>query len=266
MRECDYISLHTYFNRKPLMLRDQLLQRLDEKLEPWRFHDYAPNGLQVEGRTEIKKIIAGVTASQALIDAAIAKQADAILVHHGYFWKGEPPQLTGIKKTRVKSLLINDINLIAYHLPLDAHPELGNNAQLARMLNWQVAGQCGEQALVWYGTPAESLTAQALADQLSCVLDRQALLLGNSERVVRRLAWCTGGAQNYFTDAIALGVDVFICGEVSEQHFHLANESGVTFIAAGHHATERYGICALGDWLAEQEDLQVTYLEFDNPV
>ena len=248
------------------MLRDQLLRLLDDKLEPWRFHDYAPNGLQVEGRAEIKKIIAGVTASQALIDAAIAEQADAILVHHGYFWKGEAAPLTGIKKTRIKSLLTNDINLIAYHLPLDAHAELGNNAQLARMLNWQVDGQCAEQSLLWYGTPAESLTAETLANQLSSVLNRPALLLGNGGRAVRRLAWCTGGAQNYFADAIALGVDAFVCGEVSEQQFHLANESGIAFIAAGHHATERYGICALADWLTEQGGLQVTYLEFNNPV
>lgn len=248
------------------MQREQLLHLLDDKLEPWKFHDYAPNGLQVEGRSEIKRIVAGVSASQALIDAAIVEKADALLVHHGYFWKGEPLPITGIKKTRLKSLLLNEINLIAYHLPLDAHPELGNNAQLARMLNWHVEGQCGDQALLWFGMPAETMSADALSDQLSCVLNRPALLLGNGGRQVRRVAWCTGGAQNYFAEAITLGVDAFVCGEVSEQHFHMANESGVVFIAAGHYATERYGICALGDWLADQGEVHITYLDFDNPV
>ena len=244
----------------------ELVASLDQWLEPWRYKDYAPNGLQIEGRTQVERLICGVTASQALIDAAIARKADAILVHHGYFWKGEDARLVGMKRARVAKLLQYDINLIAYHLPLDAHPELGNNAQLAAVLGWQTQGQAGEQGLLWHGEWPEGGSAAQLATVISERLGRQALLLGPAERPVRRLAWCTGGAQGFFEQAIALGVDAFVTGEVSEQCCHLAQEYGVAFLAAGHHATERYGVQALGEKISHSHGIHVEYVEIFNPV
>lgn len=248
------------------MQRADLIQHLDSLLEPWRYKDYAPNGLQVEGRETIRKIVTGVTASQALIDAAIKRQADAILVHHGYFWKGEDARVVGIKQRRLKALLANDINLIAYHLPLDGHPTLGNNAQLAAMLALEPEGQAGEQNLLWYGRIPTPLPAAEFARAISQRLGREALLLGPAGRQIKRVAWCTGGAQGFFGDALALGVDAYITGEVSEQHHHLAEESGVAFIAAGHHATERFGIRALGAHLAQETGITVEFVDISNPV
>ena len=243
-----------------------LIDTLDGWLEPARFKDYSPNGLQVEGRPEVGKILAGVTASQALIDAAIAERADAILVHHGWFWKGEDARVTGIKKKRLASLLAHDISLIAYHLPLDAHPELGNNAQLARVLGLVPQGQTGEQGLLWHGTPDAPLSLAELAARCGSRLGRLPLAIGEAEQPVRRLAWCTGGAQGYFADAVTLGVDAFITGEASEYCCHLARETGVAFIAAGHHATERYGIAALAARLRDELRLDCTFLDLDNPI
>ncbi len=243
-----------------------LIDTLDGWLEPARFKDYSPNGLQVEGRREVGKILAGVTASQALIDAAIAGQADAILVHHGWFWKGEDARVTGIKKTRLASLLAHDISLIAYHLPLDAHPELGNNAQLARVLGLQPQGQGGEQGLLWHGAPDAPLALSELTARCASRLARLPLVIGDADRPVRRVAWCTGGAQGYFADAIALGVDAFITGEASEYCCHLARETGVGFISAGHHATERYGIAALAARLKDAHALDCAFLDLDNPI
>ncbi|PXX49486.1 Nif3-like dinuclear metal center hexameric protein [Aquitalea magnusonii] len=244
----------------------QLIASIDEWLEPWRYQDYAPNGLQVEGRAEVRHIITGVTASQALIDVAIARRADAILVHHGYFWKGEDARLVGMKRARVAKLLQHDISLIAYHLPLDGHAELGNNATLAKRLGWQVEGQTGEQGLLWHGRWPAAATAAELAEAISLGLGRQAMLLGPAERPVRRLAWCTGGAQSFFQEAIRLGVDAFVTGEVSEQCFHLANEYGVAFIAAGHHVTERYGVQALGEKVSHLPGITVEFVDLFNPV
>jgi dinuclear metal center YbgI/SA1388 family protein len=244
----------------------ELIRQLDGTLEPWRFKDYAPNGLQVEGRAEVQKVLTGTTASQALIDAAIAEGADAILVHHGYFWKNEDARIVGIKRARLKALLEHDISLIAYHLPLDAHPTLGNNATLAERLGLVAEGQTGEQGLLWYGRCTAPLDAQSLVERVGTALARPPLLLGDPTRRIERVFWCTGGAQGYFEQAIAQGADAFITGEVSEQNYHIAEESGVVFLAAGHHATERYGVRALGDWLARETGVSVVHAELANPV
>ncbi len=248
------------------MKREQLVEYLDGLLQPSKFRDYCPNGLQVEGRAEVRHIVAGVTASQALLDVAVARGADAVLVHHGYFWKGEDGRVTGIRRQRLKTLLANDINLLAYHLPLDAHPELGNNAQLASRLGWQPDGRFGEQDIAWLGTTGARTSAGGLVAQIAAALARNPLLIGDPQRPVHRIGWCSGGAQSYFEQAIALGVDAFISGEISEQTVHLARESGVAYLACGHHASERYGVAALAAHLAERCGLQCEFVDLDNPV
>jgi dinuclear metal center YbgI/SA1388 family protein len=248
------------------MKREELADYLDRLLQPANFRDYCPNGLQVEGRAEIRRVVAGVTASQALLDAAVARGADAVLVHHGWFWKGEDGRVTGIRRRRLGTLLAHDISLFAYHLPLDAHPELGNNAQLAARFGWQPEGRFGEQDIGWLGRCVDGATAGSLAAALTAGLGRAPLLLGDAARPVRRLGWCTGGAQGWFEQAIALGVDAFVSGEVSEQTTHLARESGVAYLACGHHATERYGVAALAAHLAEHCGLECEFVDIDNPV
>ncbi len=245
---------------------EELVEYLDGLLEPGKFRDYCPNGLQVEGRPAVRRVVAGVTASQALLDAAVACDADAILVHHGYFWKGEDARVTGLRKRRLGTLLAHDINLLAYHLPLDAHPVLGNNAQLASRLGWQPDGRFGEQDIAWLGRSTDQEDAFSLAARVSRVLGREPLLVGGSARPVRRIAWCSGGAQGYFEQAIALGVDAYVSGEISEQTVHLARESGVAYLACGHHATERYGVQALAAHLAENCGLDCRFVDIDNPV
>ncbi len=247
------------------MLRDELAVYLDNLLEVARFRDYCPNGLQVEGRARIRKVVCGVTASQALLDAAVACDADAILVHHGYFWRGEDGRVTGIRKARLATLLHHDINLLAYHLPLDAHGELGNNAQLAQRQGWRVEGRFAEQEIGFIGTLEAPLPASRVAAALEKSLGRATLLAGNPDRMVSRLAWCTGGAQGYLEQAITAGADLYVSGEISEQTVHLARESGVPYIAAGHHATERYGIKALGEHLAQHFDIACNFVDIDNP-
>lgn len=248
------------------MQREKLTRYLDALLDSARFSDYCPNGLQVEGRGEVRRIVAGVSASQALVDAAIARRADALLVHHGWFWRGEDRRVTGVRKTRLQSLLANDINLIAYHLPLDAHGELGNNAQLARHLGWSVAGHFGEQDIGWHGRTAETTTLAELCARVAAEFRREPQVIGDTERAVRRVAWCSGGGQGIFEEALAQGVDVFLSGEIAEQNVHLARESGVAYIAAGHHATERYGVQALAAHLAERFGLDCEFVDIDNPV
>jgi len=248
------------------MNRDELLRYLDETLETARFRDYCPNGMQVEGRSEVRRIVAGVTASQALIDVAIARGADTLLVHHGWFWKGEDGRITGIRRHRIASLLAHDINLIAYHLPLDAHPEFGNNAQLARRFGWQTTGHFGDQDIACCGQPATPLSAGELAASLAAGLGREPLLVGDAARQVRRLGWCSGGAQGYLEQAIALGLDAYVSGEISEPTVHLAREAGVAYLAAGHHATERYGVAALAGHLAAHCGLDCAFVDIDNPV
>ena len=253
--------------------RTEFLHALDGLLQPERFKDYGPNGLQVEGKAEIRRVVSGVTASRALIEAAIAAQADAIFVHHGLFWRGQDGRVTGWMKQRLQLLLAHDINLFAYHLPLDAHAELGNNAQLGRVLGFAADARFGEQDL-GFAAPAAFDNVQAVADHVAQALGRPVTLVSPgavgggaaARRPVRRVAWCTGGAQGYFESAIAAGADVFITGEISEPQAHLARETGVGFIAAGHHATERFGVQALGAHLSEAFDIEHVFIDIHNPV
>jgi len=248
------------------MKREELVSYLEGLLTPGKFKDYCPNGLQVEGRPEIRRLVAGVTASQALLDAAVAQGADAVLVHHGWFWKNEDGRLTGFRKRRMATLMQHDLNLIAYHLPLDAHPELGNNAQLARLCGWQPEGRFGEQDIAWYGRLPEPLSAGELAARTGTLLGRPVQLVGPQDKLVSRLGWCSGGAQGYFEQAVALGLDAYISGEISEQNTHLARECGVPYLACGHHATERGGARALAAHLAERFGLHCQFIDIDNPV
>ncbi|MDR2688193.1 MAG: Nif3-like dinuclear metal center hexameric protein [Azoarcus sp.] len=249
------------------MRLDALVRHLDELLETARFKDYCPNGLQVEGRGEVRRVLAGVTASQALVDAAVAGNYDVVIAHHGYFWRGEDGRITGIRRRRLGALLAHDISLIAYHLPLDAHPRLGNNAQLGLLMGWQAEGRFGDQDLGWIGRIDEAgVDAREIAARAKTRLHREPLLLGDGKRQVKRLAWCSGGAQSYFEQAIAAGVDLYVTGEVSEPATHLALESGIPYLAAGHHATERYGIRALAAHLSETLGLEADFLDVDNPV
>lgn len=231
-----------------------------------RFKDYCPNGLQVEGRTEVVKIVTGVTASMALLEAAQKKKADLILVHHGYFWKNEDPRVIGIKRNRLSFLLQNNLNLMAYHLPLDAHPTLGNNVQLGRLLGIEIAGYAGEAGIIAYGFLQKPMPLQLFASHIQVSLNRPPMVIGDNLKYVQKIAWCTGAAQGYMQAAIDLGVDVFVSGEISEQTTHLALESGVAYIAAGHHASERYGVQALGQHLAEKFQLEHEFIEIRNPV
>jgi dinuclear metal center YbgI/SA1388 family protein len=251
----------------------ELAAWLDQTLQPGRFRDYCPNGLQVEGKASIGHIIAGVTASEALLRAAIASGADAVLVHHGWFWKNEDPRVRGTRRTRLALTLAHDLNLFAYHLPLDAHPRLGNNAQLARVLGLQadadaagVPRTCGPDGLVWLGTAPGIETFGQLAARVQERLHRAPQAIGDSDRPIRRIAWCTGGAQGMLADAVDAGADAYITGEISEPTVHLARETGVGFLAAGHHATERYGAQALGAAIAAQFDIRVDFVDIDNPV
>jgi len=231
-----------------------------------RFHDYCPNGVQIEGRPEVFRLVSGVTASLDLLKAAIGAGADAILVHHGYFWKNEDARITGVKRVRIELLLRHNVSLLAYHLPLDAHPVLGNNAQLAQKLGFVVEGGFGEQSIACYGALADALPLRGLGERLTRVLGRTPLIIGDGDRTMQRIAWCSGAAQGYFEEAIRLGVDAFLTGEISEQCVHLARETGVAFIAAGHHATERYGVQALGAHLAQQFGISHQFVDIDNPV
>ena len=248
------------------MQREELDRYLDGLLDISRFRDYCPNGLQVEGRAEIRSIVSGVTASMDLLQAAHAAGADAILVHHGYFWKGDDPRLTGTRRSRIAFLLEHGINLFAYHLPLDAHAELGNNAQLGARLGWSEEGRSGENAIIAYGRVAVPVTLDRLGADIAVRLGRAPMLIGAPDRQVVRVAWCSGAAQSYFEESIALGVDAYLTGEISEQNVHLARETGVAFIAAGHHATEKYGVQALGAHLADRFGLQHRFIDIANPV
>ena len=250
------------------MKREELRQYLGEFLQLDKFRDYAPNGLQVEGKAEIRKIVTGVTACQVLIDRAVEAGADALLVHHGFFWKNEPEVLTGMKQRRIKSLLLNDINLFGYHLPLDAHPMLGNNAELGRVLGViePEAVETVAQGLLWQGVLDSPMTAKDLSALLEQRLGQAPLHLDGGERNIQKLAWCTGGAQDYIDAAAALGVDAFISGEASERTFHSAVEQGIHYFGAGHHATERFGIKALGEHLAREFELEHEFIDIPNPV
>lgn len=245
--------------------RSQLLQAFNTLLQPERFRDHGPNGLQVEGSAQVTKIVSGVTASRALIEAAIDVRADVIFVHHGLFWRGQDGCVTGWMKQRLALLLAANINLFAYHLPLDAHAELGNNAQFGARMGVTADARFGEQDLGFIGSPAPALTTDALSARLQQLLARTVTLVPGDGRPLRRLAWCTGGAQSYFEAAIAAGADAFVTGEISEPQAHWARESGVAFIACGHHASERFGAAALGAHLAQRFGIEHQFIEIDNP-
>jgi dinuclear metal center YbgI/SA1388 family protein len=245
--------------------RSEIESFLQAMLRPEAFRDYGPNGLQVEGRAEVRRIASGVTASLAFIDAAIAAGADTLFVHHGLFWRGQDGRLTGWLKERVKRLLAHDINLFAYHLPLDAHAEWGNNAQFGQRLQLAADARFGEQDLGFVGPAGLHASAAALAAAARMALGRDVLLLPGDGRRLARVAWCTGGAQGYFEAAIAAGADAFVTGEVSEPQAHLARETGVAFLACGHHATERYGAPAVAGVLAERFGLAHGFIDIENP-
>jgi dinuclear metal center YbgI/SA1388 family protein len=246
----------------------QLLRAFDTLLEPERFKDYGPNGLQVEGKGAVGRMVSGVTASRALIEAAIQARADAIFVHHGLFWRGQDGRVTGWMKQRLALLLRHDINLFAYHLPLDAHPEFGNNAQLGRKLGLHASARFGEQELGFLGGRADGgnfASAPVLAAHIEKVLGRQVTLVEGERRAIGKVAWCTGGAQGYFEAAIAAGADAFITGEISEPQAHYARECGVAFLACGHHASERYGAPAVAAQVAQQLGVEHQFIDIDNP-
>lgn len=248
-----------------MVLRRDFLTWCNETLQTALFKDYAPNGLQVEGREYIGKIVTSVTASRAAIDFAVEQKADLLLVHHGMFWKNELPTVTGWKKERIAALLRHDINMAGYHLPLDEHPTLGNNAQLADRLGFATEKRFGEQNLLNSGSLKQAKTLGALAAHIETVLQRKPVVIGKPEREIRRVAWCSGGAQGFFQTAIDEGVDLYLTGEISEAQYHLANETGTAFISAGHHATERYGVRALAESAAEVFGLEVCHFDENNP-
>ena len=246
--------------------RTELESYLGTLLEVGKFRDYGPNGLQVEGKPEAQRLVSGVTASRAFIEAAIEQKADALLVHHGLFWKGHDGRVTGWLKVRLELLLAHGINLFAYHLPLDAHAEFGNNAQFGAQLGFTPDGRFGDQNLGFIGAPASPLTAADLSALLRLRLGRAPVMVeGRSGQPIRRVAWCTGGAQGYFEAAIAAGADAYVTGEISEPQAHLARETGVAFFACGHHASERFGAPALAVHLAEKFGLDHQFIEIDNP-
>jgi dinuclear metal center YbgI/SA1388 family protein len=247
--------------------RQALDAYLQELLQVARFADYCPNGLQVEGRGHICRIVSGVTASLALIEAAIDSGADALLVHHGYFWRGEDARVIGQKQRRLKALLAADISLFAYHLPLDAHPELGNNAQLALRLGLAADIQVGEKGLVSVGRAVNAgvATVGQLAAVAYSALNRAPLVVGDAAAPLKRIAWCTGGAQGYIEDAYNAGATAYISGEISEPTAHFAREMGIAYLACGHHATERYGVQALGAHVAQHFGIQHVFIDVDNP-
>jgi len=251
-----------------MVTTQNLIKYLDELLMPEKFHDYCPNGLQVEGVVEIKKIITGVTACQKLLDQAIAENADVVLVHHGYFWREEDPRIIGIKKRRIAALIEHDINLIAYHLPLDAHPVYGNNAQLAQKLGLKVELARDREVtdIIFVGSLAKPMSAHDFVAHVGKCLQRQPLHIAGSNKMIERIAICSGGAQDYLQKALQLDVDAFLTGEISEYVVHLARETGIDYIAAGHHATEKYGIQALGEHVAQKFNLEYKFIDIENPV
>jgi len=252
----------------PVSLKELELE-LKQVLRPEQFKDYCPNGLQVEGKKEISKLVTGVTACQELITAAVEAGADALLVHHGYFWRGEDQSISGIKKTRIEALLKHDLSLFAYHLPLDVHREFGNNVQLAKVLGIEIDGELGKQnnhPIGLVGTISEDTNFESLKSLIADKLDRLPLAIEGNSRPIRSIAWCTGAAQNYIELAVAAGVDAYITGEVSEPTVHIARESGIHFFSAGHHATERYGVQAIGGHLASKFGIEHQFIDIDNPV
>lgn len=247
----------------------ELVNDINRLLKPDQFNDYCPNGLQVEGKSVVRHLVSGVTASQRLLDAAVEQGADAVLVHHGYFWRGEDAAITGLKRNRIKTLLDHNISLLAYHLPLDAHAEFGNNVQLAHVLGLTPTGDLLKQNNQVMGLIAdlpEAMTGTQMQQHISKALDRDAMHIDAGDRMIRRVAWCTGAAQQYIEHAARLGIDAYISGEISEPTVHSAQEHGMHYFAAGHHATERYGVKALGEYLAQRFSIRHTFIDIHNPV
>lgn len=252
-----------------MLKREQMTAALEELLQPHKFKDYCPNGLQVEGRQQIRRVVSGVTACQALLDAAVVEEADAVLVHHGYFWKGEDSRVAGMKKQRLHTLLRHDLNLFAYHLPLDAHPTLGNNAALARVLDLEIEAGLEEGnplSVGLVGRLPTPMTAEEFADHVAGRLGREVMHVGETEDEIDSIAWCTGAAQGFIEQAQARGVDAYLSGEISEPTTHVARETGIHYFAAGHHATERYGVQEVGRWLEQQFGIEHVFIDIDNPV
>ena len=248
---------------------NDLVKMLDDELQPWHFKDYCPNGVQIEGCSQVSKVVTGVTACLDLIEKAIELEADALLVHHGYFWRGEAAHITGMKQRRIKKLLENNISLLAYHLPLDAHSSLGNNAQLARLMGWQVIGGLEPDAKYPVGNlgkTAKPATLDELGQNIEAQLKRPPLLISGGSQPIHTIAWCTGAAQSMIDKALEAGADAFVSGEISESTVHFARENGIHYISAGHHATERYGVQALADWLAQKAGIKHEFVDIDSPV
>jgi dinuclear metal center YbgI/SA1388 family protein len=243
-----------------------LVRYLDGLLDASAIKDYCPNGLQVEGAPVVSRAVFAVTASLAVVDQAAAEGAQALIVHHGWFWRGEDPRVVGPRRRRLARLLAADLNLIGYHLPLDLHPELGNNAQFGSRMGWHVDRTGGDRNLLAFAELETPVAAARLGEQLHERLDRAPLLVGNLQRQVKRIAWCTGAAQDMLDAAIEMGADAFVSGEISERTTHLAREAGVVYAAAGHHATERFGVQALGKHLAERFGIDATFIDDPNPV
>jgi dinuclear metal center YbgI/SA1388 family protein len=250
--------------------RDEIVALANQWLQPALFNDYCPNGLQIEGNTDVYRIVSGVTASLALIEEAIERKADILLVHHGYFWRGEDSRIIGMKRRRVEKLLQNGINLLAYHLPLDAHPEMGNNAQLAIRLGLRISGGLDPNSPRPIGNIGEvingEISLEQFAKSIETALQRKPLVIAGGNHQIKRVGWCTGGAQSYIEQALMCGMDAYLTGEVSEQTVHFARENGIHFIAAGHHATERYGVQALGESLAQHFGISHEFVDCPNPV
>ena len=245
---------------------NDLIDYTQQFMQVDRHKDYCPNGLQVEGRAEVGKIVTGVSASLAFLQQAAERGADLVLVHHGYFWRNEDPRVVGIKRKRLAFLMDRNISLMAYHLPLDAHPEVGNNATLGSKLGLVQTGSIGDANLICYGNLEQPCSLAVFAKRIDAALQRPSLVIGDLDKKLKTIAWCTGAGQSYMEEAISLGVDAFISGEISEQTTHLAHESGVAYIAAGHHATERYGVQALGEHLAKKFALEHEFIDLYNPV
>ncbi len=243
----------------------EIINHLNGLLKPQRFRDYAPNGLQVQGSDRVRKIITAVSASQRAIDFAIEQEAEMLLVHHGYFWKHENPVVEGLKAQRLAKLLRHQINLVAYHLPLDQHERFGNNALFAEHFDCVEVWQSLVEALIWHAE-IKPIAAEELRRQLSQQLGREALMLGESRGPVSRIGWCTGAAQDYFSQAVAEGAQLFISGEYAERTYHEANELGALYISCGHHASERAGVRALGEYLGEEFGLTVRFFDEPNPL
>ena len=252
-----------------MLTRVALLDYLADYLAIDTFKDYAPNGLQVEGMMDIARIRTAVTASEAVIEAAAADKASALLVHHGYFWRGENPVICGMKRRRVNALLMSDMNLLAYHLPIDCHPALGNNACMAKRLGLtdvKAYAAGGTNNLLWTGNLPNPITIDALKQQLAVIYQREPQSISGTKKTIQRIAFCTGAAQDFIEDAHALGVDAYLSGEISERTYYQAKELGIAYFACGHHATEKDGIKALGEHLATQFGIEHAFIDTDNPI